>query len=77
MIHSDSRFFCSPSFLRVFLGCKNRLNYKINFEKLLATCIGKKLKNYKFIFPNLWFNIEGMEWGMVSITILLATSIIV
>ena len=65
MVHSDSRFFfCSPSFLKNFIGYKNRLNYKINFEKLLATCIGENKEIFKFIYPYIWYNIEGVGGGM-------------
>lgn len=61
----DSRFFfCSPSFLLTFVGYKNRLNYKINFERLLATCISENRDKFSFLYPNLWYNIEGIGGGI-------------
>lgn len=68
MVHSDSRFFfCSLSFLKKFVSYKNRLNYKLNFEKTLATCIGENKKNFRFIYPPLWYNIEGIGGGFGAI----------
>lgn len=65
MVHSDSRFFfCSPSFLKVFVSYKSRLDFKINFEKLLAICIGENRSNFKFVYPYIWYNIEGVGGGM-------------
>lgn len=65
MLHSDSRFFfCSPSFLKTFIGYKSRLNYNINFEKLLATCIGENRGRFQFVYPYIWYNIEGIGGGM-------------
>ena len=62
---SDSRFFFySPSFLKKFVGYKDRLNYRINFERVLATCISENRDKFRFIYPNLWYNIEGIGGGM-------------
>lgn len=61
----DSRFFfCSPSFLQTFVGYKGRLNDKINFERILATCISENRQKFHFIYPNLWYNIEGVGGGL-------------
>ena len=64
MVHSDSRFFfCSPSFLKLFASYKNRLNDKLNFEKTLATCIGENRNYFRYIYPIIWYNIEGIGGG--------------
>lgn len=61
----DSRFFfCSPSFLRIFVGYKDRVNDRINFERILATCISENRQRFRFIYPNLWYNVEGIGGGL-------------
>lgn len=61
----DSRFFfCSPSFLRLFSSYSSRLNDKQNFERILATSIGENRKKFHFIYPPVWYNIEGIGGGL-------------
>lgn len=63
-VHSDCRFFfCSPSFLRIIIGCKSRIKSNFYFEKLLAECIGKNRE--RFIYPYIWFDVEGVGGAKV------------
>lgn len=61
----DSRFFlCSPSFLKVFSTYKSQLNDNLNFERTLATCISENRRMFHFIYPPVWYNIEGIGGGL-------------
>jgi len=66
---TDRRFFmCSPSFLEYFLTYKKYINKHSNFEDNLACSIYQRdTKKYKFIYPSLWYNIDGIGGGYGTI----------
>ena len=59
--HSDSRFFfCSPDYLKYFITFKEKISLHKNFEDNLALSIAERDKTrYKYIYPNVWYNISG------------------
>lgn len=62
---SDSRFFfCSIDFLQFFIKFQEKIDKKCNFEEILCFAIMQwKKKNGNFIYPCLWYNIEGIGGG--------------
>ena len=67
--HSDSRFFfCSPDYLKYFITFKEKISLHKNFEDNLALSIAERDKTrYKYIYPNVWYNISGIGGGFGSI----------
>ncbi len=67
--HSDSRFFfCSPDYLKYFITFKEKISLHKNFEDNLALSIAERDKTrYKYIYPNVWYNISGIGGGFGSV----------
>lgn len=67
--HSDSRFFfCSPDYLKYFISYKENISLHKNFEDNLALSIANSGRGlFKFIYPNVWYNISGIGGGYGSV----------
>ena len=66
---SDSRFFfCSQDYLKYFISYKENISLHKNFEDNLALSITNRDRSlFKFISPNVWYNIEGIGGGFGSV----------